>query len=61
MEEEVDCHDNEALKEELWEMFRDNDSYLGFFGKDEVAELTKRRDKFLEINADMDKDGGMEV
>ena len=61
LEEEVDCHDNEALKEELWEMFRDNDSYLGFFGKDEVAELTKRRDKFLEINADMDKDGGMEV
>ncbi len=61
LEEEVDCHDNEALKEELWETFRDNDSYLGFFGKDEVAELTKRRDKFLEINADMDKDGGMEV
>lgn len=61
LEEEVDCHDNEALKEELWETFRDNDSYLGFFGKDEVAELMKRRDKFLEINADMDKDGGMEV
>ncbi len=61
LEEEMDCHDNEALKEELWETFRDNDSYLGFFGKDEVAELTKRRDKFLEINADTDKDGGMEI
>lgn len=61
LEEEVDCHDNEALKEELWEAFRDNDSYLGFFGKDEMAELTKRRDRFLEIQADTDKDGGMEL
>lgn len=61
LEEEVDCHDNEDLKEELWESFRDNDSYLGFFGKDEVAELIKRRDRFLEIQADTEKDGGMEL
>ena len=61
LEEEVDCHDNEALKEELWEIFRDEDFYLGFFGKDEVKELTKRRDRFLEIQADMDKDGGLEL
>lgn len=61
LEEEVDCHDNEALKEELWEIFRDEDSFLGFFGKDEVEELTKRRDRFLEIQADMEKDGGLEL
>ena len=61
LEEEVYCHDKEDLKEELWESFRDNDSYLGFFGKDEVAELIKRRDRFLEIQADTEKDGGMEL
>lgn len=61
LEEEIDCQENEPLKETLWEAFRDNDKYLGFFGKELMEDLTKRRDRFLEIQADMDKEGGIEI
>lgn len=61
LEEEMDCQGNEPLKETLWEAFRDNDKYLGFFGKELMEDLTKRKDRFLEIQADMDKEGGIEI